>query len=469
MSQELNGTDRHSSGAQSAHKNTDPAVLKQSVARFVTGKYGDSPRTASRVMQSIYGKDYAWINSQGLGRRLKLVTALLSTMQKTPAGQNLAVEVLRRIQTRMDQVPDEILDDFVVRDDTLAFWSEGTAKKVDRVDRDLSKIVDHSKSRSGERRRGRTRLTPEKDYTDLNFEEIASDFGIPAQDLKEIIGLFKSCLDTQGNFLKSVFEKNVSQFADYEKKVFEILWEFLKETSRRNNRLSLLYALQVLVKETKRPIQAIKLLLTHFIQNPARVSYTDRNAIMLINQYLRTYTRKSDMDIEMTPDEILLIRGGLDSSAANYAVWKLESQKSFFLEKMVTMHQKLIEAMAPDSAEGQHLPARFLLALEREVCIFFALVGGGAGSEVIRRALSVYGNPDSRIYHLKESANDLEPLLLNLSAIVRGFARHAEQADFALLAEVRSREMKFKALHEDPHYHELVGRVMSLIDERFKF
>ncbi|MBT8331531.1 MAG: hypothetical protein KJP06_04295, partial [Deltaproteobacteria bacterium] len=250
----------------------DPSVLKDRVARFIKGKFGKSPQTASRIMKSVYGTDYRRINSDGLGQRLKLVTSLLDRMQKTPAARDVSAEVLRRIQARMDQVPDEILGDFVVTEDELKFWSEGTETTVSQVDKDLLKIVDHTKSRSDARRQRRISLTPDKDYAAPNFEAIASDFGISPADTAAIIRLFKKCFDSQGTFLRSAFEKKVSEFAIYKKKVFEILWEFLKETSRRSNRLPLLYSLQLLVKETQQPIQAIKLLLAHFLQDPGTVT-----------------------------------------------------------------------------------------------------------------------------------------------------------------------------------------------------
>ena len=141
------------------------------------------------------------------GKRLKLITNLLMTMQKSLAGQDVAGEVLRRIQARMDPVPGEILQD---------------------------------------------------------FEAVATDFEISTRDAEEIMRLYQNCFDRRGNFLRAAFEKNVPKFAHHEKKVFEILWEFLKETPRRSNRLPFLNSLQLLVAEIKKPIQAIKALLTNF-------------------------------------------------------------------------------------------------------------------------------------------------------------------------------------------------------------
>ena len=132
---------------------------------------------------------------------------------------------------------------------------------------------------------------------------------------------------------------------------------------------------------------------------------------------------------------------------------------------MISVRKKLIETLAPDLATGPLLPARFLIALEREIHIFLALVGGKIPYEVLRNALNVYGNPASQIYHLKESTRHLEPLLLHLAVIIRGFARLADQSDFPLLAEVKIRQDQFRALHDDLRYHALVRHVMNLIDE----
>jgi hypothetical protein len=442
----------------------DPSVLKDGVARFVKGKFGQSPQTASRIMKSIYGTDYRRISPQGLGQRLKLVTDVLNNMRKTPAARNVTAEVLRRIQARMDQVPDEVLGDFVAMEDGLKFWSEGGETTVTRVDKDLLKIIDHTKSRSDARRQRRIPLTPENEYAHPNFEAIASDFGMSPQDTAAIIRLFKKCFDSQDNFLRSAFEKKVSQFAVYKKKVFEILWEFLRETSRRSNRLPLLYSLQLLVRETKQPIQAIKLLLAHFIQDPGSVAYSDRNAIMLVNQFMRSYIKQSDMDIEMTPDEVLRVRGGLDKNAVNYAIWKIDVAQKAFLEKMLSIRKKLVEALEPELATEALLPARFLLALEREIHIFLGLVGGRTGVEVLRSALNVYGNPASQIYHLKESPDLLRSLMLHLAAIIRAYGRNAEKSDMGLLAEVKIRADQFRALHEDLRYHAQLRQAMDLID-----
>jgi hypothetical protein len=446
------------------HLEMDPSVLKEGVARFVKGTFGNSPTTATRMMKSIYGKDYTGIQPLVLGQRLKLITDLLMRMHKSPIDQNVAAEVLKRIQSRMDQVPGEILDDFVVQDEELKFWSEGAEATVGRVDKNLLKILDGSKTRAGARIKEHIQLSPDMNFTDQDFEAIAADFEISVRDTQEVIQLYQNCFDRRGNFLRTAFEKNVPGFARHEKKVFEILWVFLKQTPRRSNRLPFLNSLQFLGGEIKKPIQAIKVLLADFIQNPESVYYPDRNAMMLVNQLLREYNKEVIMDIEMTPEEVLLVKGGLDENVVNYVAWKVDGEQKPFLQKIATIRKKITETMDSDISERPLLPIRFLLALEREVHIFLALVGGKTACEVMRSALNDYGNPASQIYHLRESPEQMEPLLSHLAAVIRGWGRLGRQADILLLDEVKIRQDQFMDLQQNMRYQTLVRHVMGLID-----
>jgi len=416
-------------------------------------------------MKSIYGRDHIAIDPQVLGKRLRLITHLLTHVQKSAIDQNVAAEVIKRIRDRMDRAPGIFQDDFATRDEALTLCSGSTRTTVGRDNKNLLKIIGDSRNRSGTRKIRLIQLSPEKDFTDLDFAAIAEDFGISARDAQEIIRLFQSCFNDRGSFLKTAFEKNVPRFARHEKKVFEILWEFLKATPQRNNRLPFLNSLQLLVAETKKPIQVIKVLLADFTRNPEGVYYPDRNAVMLLNQFLRAYNKEAVMDIEITPEEVLQVKGGLEERVVNYVAWKVDGGQKTFPNKIAAIRKRLVEAMGPDLSEAQLLPIRFLLALEREVHIFLALVGGRTAVEVMRSALNVYGNPASQIYHLKESPGQRETLLLHLAALIRGFGRLGCESDMFLLDEIKMRRDQFVGWHPDMRYQALVRRVMDLIDE----
>jgi hypothetical protein len=442
----------------------DPGVVKARVAQFVKQSFGNNPENARQIMKSIYGRDFKKISQQDLGERLILVTDLLQTLEQSPKGQNLMQEVLGRIQGGMDQIPHELFDDLVVDNNEIKLWSDTGEVAVDNVDDRLVNVIDRAKQQSAKKKKMRTALNPAADFSLQDYETIARDFDISTQDAEEIISLFKSCFDGQDNFLRASFEKKVTEFARCKKKVFEILWAFLKETPRRNDRLPFLNSLQLLVKEIKNPIKAIKVLLTDFVMGPASIEYPDRNAMMLTNQFLRTYNKEINMDIEITPEEVLLVIEGLDTSVANYARWKVDGEQKNFFEKFVTIRKKLLQSLDEDSADDQHLPLRFLLALEREIHIFLSLVGGESAYTVVRGALNVYGNPESQVYHLRESRNNMSALLQHLAVLIRGFGRLGQAKDLALLDEVKGRQDGFLSLGDDTRHDSLVRRIIGWID-----
>jgi hypothetical protein len=296
-----------------------------------------------------------------------------------------------------------------------------------------------------------------------DVETIAANFEISTRDAFKIIQLYQNCFDKWGNFLRTAFEKNVPRFARHEKKVFEILWEFLKETPRRSNRLAFLNSLQLMVGEINAPIQAIKVLLADFTGRPEGVQYPDRNAMMLVNQLLRYYNKEVIMDIEMTPEEVLLVKSGLDKKVVNYVAWKVDGEPKPFQQKMATIRKRITEAMDPDLSEEPLWPIRFLLALEREVHICLALVGGKTALEDMRSALHDYGHPAS-FYHLKESPDQMKPLLLHLAAIIRGLGRLGHPSDIQLLNKIKIRQDQFINLHPDRRYQMLVRHVIGLVD-----
>lgn len=371
------------------------------------------------------------IRPQVPGKRLVLIANLMNHRHNGPMDQNVAAEVLNRIQSRMDQVHAEI--------------------------RDNCKTRRSSRKKTGFQRRAHP------NFTHRDVESIAANFEISARDAQKIIRLYQSCFDSRGNFLRTAFEKNVPQFARHEKKVFEILWEFLKVTPRRSNRLPFLNSLQIMVGEIKTPIQAIKVLLMDFIQCPEGVQYPDRNAMMLINQLLRDYNKEVIMDIEMTPDEVLLVKSGLDKKVVNYVAWKVDGEPKPFQQKTATIRKRIAEAMDPELSKKPLWPMRFLLALEREVHIFLALVGGRIALEDMRSALNDYGNP-ALYYRLKESPDQLLSLLFHLVAIIRGLGRLGCQSDLALLDGIKIWQDQFMGLDPDRHYQMLVRHVMRLID-----
>jgi hypothetical protein len=105
-----------------------------------------------------------------------------------------------------------------------------------------------------------------------------------------------------------------------------------------------------------------------------------------------------------------------------------------------------------------------MLALEREVHIFLALIGGNTATAVIRGGLNVYGNPDSQIYQSKKNRQYAVSLLQHLAVLIRGLGRVGGQADLVLLDEIKKREPGFINLAPNPRHSALVQRTLGWID-----
>ena len=89
------------------------------------------------------------------------------------------------------------------------------------------------------------------DFDDQDFETLAKDFDVSVKEAEELIELLKSCFDESGNFRKGTFGAIIPEFARFERRIFEFLWHYLKETLHQNDRSAFLNSLQLLVDRTK--------------------------------------------------------------------------------------------------------------------------------------------------------------------------------------------------------------------------
>ena len=457
----VQGTDAGLGGGLPA---IDSAGLKKNLFQLVKETYGNSPETVKQAMNTVYGGDYRQLDLSGLEKRIQQLTDLLTSMENSDKGRLIMEDVLRQIQEGVDQVPKDLLDDIVVKDGVLKIWDEDEEKIIGSINNDLLTVIDTSKDRSAIRRKMRTAIQPDMQFSDQDLEQLAEAFDIPIHDAQEIVGLFKSCFDQQSNFQRALFEKNLPGFAAHKKRIFEILWEFLIETPDRSDRLPFLNSLQLLVKEISQPKQAIKTLISHFILDPEEIRLYDRNALMLAIQFLRKYNKEINMDIEITLEEVLFVKQGLDHSVVRYAAWKIEGEQKRFVKKILTIRRKLLYSFEPEGSDPDVLPTRFMLALEREAHIFLALVGGNTAAAVIRGALNVYGNPGSQIYQFKKSRQYAASLLQHLAILIRGLGRVGGQTDLVMLDEIKKREPGFISLAPDPRHSVLVQRTLGWID-----
>ncbi len=277
--------------------------------------------------------------------------------------------------------------------------------------------------------------------------------------------LLKDCFDANGRFLRGVFEKNVPEFIKAEKNVFGFLWNDFKRVQNKQDSVAFLNSLQLVIAEMKLPHEAAKLLLEDFSNDPRTVSVSDRNALLLSTLLVRTYNKELGVDIEQTPEEVLRVQDGLNRKMVAYVSKLIDSNLGEdFYQKIVESHKKLIRTLEGGKGERNPLPAKFLVSLEREACIFLSLIGGPTARKIVRDAVEEYGDPESKIYGLKKSKQAMRSLLPLLQTAARGLVRFSDPEDLPLLEAVGARSTQFKTVVSNQAFRDLVDRVMEYVD-----
>jgi hypothetical protein len=439
---------------------------KIQVGRLVVDSFGDSPQKVSRVLDSVYGDDYKTVGSQDLGERLQLASELLETIDEKPKDVEIEKEVMDNIEMRLDVVNDDVFDDLLL-DGVLLRVNIGGKEKAfsNKIHEKLAGLVKFFKARVRAKKKIKSMIAGPIDFDAQDIEALARDFNISVQAAKNLIRLLKECFDEEGRFKRAAFEQNIPEFAQYEKKVFEFLLHYLKETVSRNDRVAFLNSLQLLIAELQQPQKAIGILLDDFFAQSGDVSFSDRNAIMLSTLLLRKYNKELNLDIEITPEEVLMVRDGLSCENVSFASELISEKRDFFFDKIRTIHKQLFVALSGQDTGGDHMPVRYLFSLEREVYIFLALIGGSIAVSVIRSALKEYGDPDSDIYRLPESRKNISNLLQLLKVLIRGMGRNGISGDIPLIESIKAKHHEFLTFGKAPAFLDNVERLMEWIEK----
>lgn len=304
------------------------------------------------------------------------------------------------------------------------------------------------------------------DFKAQSYLAVASNYGLAVRDAKRVVEILNDCFDIQGRFIRSAFERNIPELARFEKKIFEFLWHNLKNILNRNDRVAFLNSLQMLVIKTGRPQKAVTVLLADIYNSSSTVSFSDRNALVLSNLFIRKYNKERDIDIEMTPEEVLLVKEGLDKDVVKAASDIIEGGFERTFKKSRTIHNNILELLDNEGpSNNRPTTLKYLFSLQREIFMFLSLVGGRTARSVIRDALGEYGNPESKIYMLSGSSHNIPAFLQQLKVTVRTLARVGIQSDAAVLEKVKGREQNFINLVAGKQHEDQVGRVMLWVEK----
>ncbi len=436
---------------------------KSEVVRTIARRLGRTPQKMAQTITSVYGNDFSGVDAGNLNARLMRVSHLLDSQGRMPFSSGAEEEVLASVENRLRQVRDDVFEQIALNQpDPHASGDE--KKSLGQVlSRKLQGMMAYFKRRVLTKKKIKEMVRKPVDFDANDYETLAKDLDISVDEAKKYLALLKGCFDPSGNFVRASFEKNMPHMAKYGVKVFGFLWHYLKETLSRRDRVAFLNSLQILISEMNQSPAALRLLLDDFCRKPHEVYFSDRNALILANVLLRKYNKEIHNDIEITPEEVLLVREGLSREARKAAGDTIDNQTDAFFQKIRTIHETLLKGLRSGEETGG-MPSRFLLSLERECYIFLALIGRPPGHTVLKSAVKTYGNPASEIYRSTRERGIREASLRHLRVAVRGLARYGDHSDLPLLTEIRKMEKAFLLVNKDQAYRDSVQKAMEWLD-----
>jgi hypothetical protein len=410
----------------------------------------------------LYDTDYGKIDGYQLVERIKLFSDLLDGLEKhaLPAERDsLLNHMFTVLRDSLEHVPDIVFDDLATPPGSMESRNSKGEVIKRPVDERLWEMVVFFRKRSITRSKIKAMLTQDIYLDETDYDVLGEDFGFSEHQAKRLVTILVTCFDKQGHFLRPVFEKNLAAFAAHEK-IFEFLWHYLKEHLHKNERVAFLNALQLLIDKLKNPRNAIRVLLNDFAFDPNVVQFFDRNGLMLVNLLMRKYSKELHQTTETTPEEVLLVKEGLDEQRVLYARQIMDEERERFFGKVRTVRLELKKSLDPYAVEWT-MPASFMFTLEREIFMLFALVGGVVGVAALRSGLREYGNPNSEIWAMAARANALGQALGALQVIIRGIKRVGERSDIVALSELEATKTDFYRLHSSIEHREQVRQVLK--------
>ena len=409
--------------------------------REISSLFDSDPLRGARTTDCLFLRDYRDVNSMELLGSLDDVSDLL-VMTKNPA---VKIEALKRIRLKLDKAPDYLMDAFSVKGGKLFSYArhEDDARQIQP---ELLKIVAFFKKRSETNEKIHKILYEKVEFDASDVQALALDLGIAPPEAAEVLALLQKCFKTGGQFVRGAFERNIPFFAKHEKKLFEMLWSFLKDIGSRDDRVALLDSLSLLISKMKRPDIALDVILTDFIAFPENLDFSERNGLMLANVLIRKYNKELGNRIERTPEEVLLVREGISEQMARFIADFIDREQDRFLRKMRTIHEELVGCIGRESDEADKMSLKFLVSMEREIYILLSLSSGLTGRRIIRSAVREYGDPRSNLYGAARNQEELKSILQLLQLAVRSLGRFGSKEDAQLFERIKDRAGEFMSI-----------------------
>jgi len=430
------------------------------LSRELMGLYTKSSLKAAKIIDSLYMADYRDIHSEEFKEIISDVNDLIAQSKKN----EVKLEALRQIRGKLLQTPDHVADSIAIEKGKLNFAApEGGVKDV-TLHKGLLKYLSFIKNRAQTNDKIGRILDGDVDFGPNDLKTLSLEINSPVEEAGRFLDVMKKCFRSDGHFHKNIFDRNILFFATNEKKSFRSFWDILKKIKARDDRVAMLNSLKLFIDKIKRPETPLEVILSDFVRSPGTLDYSERNGLILANILIRKYNKELHRHIELTPEEVLLVKDGVSHERARYITSFIARDHDRFLRKIISIHEDLVNVISGSSEDGNIKPLRFLMSIEREIFILLSLSGGMIGRKIIRSAVREYGDPNSDVYSQARNISDTRAVFQLLQVSIRCLGRFAHEEDAPLLESVRSRRDEFLSLKGAQISKDAVKRVMDHID-----
>ncbi|MBW2467238.1 MAG: hypothetical protein JRF02_08055, partial [Deltaproteobacteria bacterium] len=241
----------------------DEQVVKEDLplTQEVLKRLLNEPQNVSQILASTYGDELLGFNAEEVGKWLKEVFDLLQVAKDEGGEDIVSAEIMFFLQKSFDHVADDVLGNLDFENNEIVCKTDEGEELRLQIPEGLETQLVYYKKRAQTRSKMQNLLDRKVKFTEDDFGIIAEDFAISIEDAKKLYTLLQSSFDQEGHFQRKVFEKNLKEFAKYERNIFQFLWHYLKLINNRNDRVSYLNSLQLLIAEMKDLKQALLVLL----------------------------------------------------------------------------------------------------------------------------------------------------------------------------------------------------------------
>lgn len=456
----LNGASRRS--------DLDLAITPEQCRQLIALYINPDDENHRDGINALVADDYGELEPKRIGERLILVTRLLYALEKSCQDPAVIDRLIDLFQRRLKRARDEVLSNIVAKRRSLKIIADGRSIVVGMVHPRLFDVITLVTEHVAAERRMAIILAIAFNFDPCHARSLADGFGITDSDAHHILRILDGCFNTHGSFIRPTFEGRIGIMAQYENVIFEILWCFLKETPRRQDRLNFLNALQLLMVRLRNPKRAVQFLLADICQSPSAVAFTDRNAFSLANILLHKENKELYIDINRTREDVLNIHRRINKEVRQYVFWRLDVDHVRIISKLKTIHQFLQDALSMPGGERRPFEIPFLLALEREAIIFLAIAGGHTARSFLRELLDQYGAPDSDFYRQAAKTKFLSEVMAQLQIVIRALGRAGNSEDVARFSALQDKEDAFCRLAPHPAHTLRVRQSLKWIPKAIK-